>query len=436
MRRLQKKVDNELHSLSKLSLAAPLLALTTPLMAGVLVNNPVNGSTVTSPVLYKASASTTTCSKGVGSMGIYVDKKLVYSAYEVDMSVSLPLTSGKHETAVQEWDRCGGSTFTSLTITVNGTTPPKTAATPTFSLAAGTYKTAQSVTLSDATPEAVIYYTTDGSGPTTSSTTYSGPIPVDASEVVEAIAVAPDYTNSGLARADYVIKSSSKGPSIPVGAISASRLQVHSNWKFNHDPGTVGSSTGAMAEVSDPSLSGEAARFETRFLDWGGEIYHLSYGTDSTSTNFVYDAEVWIEEGSDIGNLEMDMNQVIPDGGTVIYGFQCDGDHGTWDYSANSGAIGDSRISWRHSKAACNPRDWTPNTWHHVQISYSRDDVGNVTYNGVWFDGVESVIDATVPSRSSAHWSKGDLLTNFQIDGVGDSGSSVVYLDNLTISRW
>jgi len=33
-------------------------------------------------------------------------------------------------------------------------------------------------------------------------------------------------------------------------------------------------------------------------------------------------------------------------------------------------------------------------------------------------------------------WAKGDLLTNFQIDGRGSDGSSVVYLDKLTISRW
>jgi hypothetical protein len=28
------------------------------------------------------------------------------------------------------------------------------------------------------------------------------------------------------------------------------------------------------------------------------------------------------------------------------------------------------------------------------------------------------------------------LLTNFQVDGINLSGSSVVYLDNLTVYRW
>jgi hypothetical protein len=310
-----------------------------------------------------------------------------------------------------------------------------TAATPTFSLAAGTYKSEQSVTLSDTTPGAAIYYTTNGTGPTTSSTIYSGPVSVGASEVIEAIAVASGYATSGLARADYVIKLPS-GPSVPANAIAATELQLHPNWRYNHDPGTTGSATGVMTIVADPSLSGQAAEFDNSFLDWGGEIYHVSFGTDTSSANFVYDAQVWIAEGSQIGNLEMDMNQVIDNGDTVIYGFQCDGDHGTWDYSGNKGTLGASNITWFHSTEPCNPADWATNTWHHVQISYSRDEVGDVTYNGVWLDGVEAVIDATVPSAQSLGWAKGDLLTNFQIDGVGASGASVLYADNLTISRW
>jgi hypothetical protein len=80
------------------------------------------------------------------------------------------------------------------------------AALPAFSVKAGTYSSAQSVTLSDTTPGATIYYTTNGTTPTTSSTKYTGTaITVSASETVEAIAVATGYAESGVASAKYII---------------------------------------------------------------------------------------------------------------------------------------------------------------------------------------------------------------------------------------
>jgi hypothetical protein len=81
------------------------------------------------------------------------------------------------------------------------------AATPTFSDGGGTYTGVQSITLYDATPGATIYYTTNGTTPTTSSSVYSAsnPIKVGSNETIEAIAVASGYTNSAVASAAYVI---------------------------------------------------------------------------------------------------------------------------------------------------------------------------------------------------------------------------------------
>ena len=80
-------------------------------------------------------------------------------------------------------------------------------ATPTFSPPAGTYTSAQSVAISDVTSNATIYYTTNGTAPTTSSTKYTGPITVSSTETLEAIAVATGNTNSAVASAAYTINS-------------------------------------------------------------------------------------------------------------------------------------------------------------------------------------------------------------------------------------
>jgi sugar lactone lactonase YvrE len=79
------------------------------------------------------------------------------------------------------------------------------AATPLFSPAAGTYTSAQNVIITDTTPGAAIYYTTDGSMPTTSSTLYTAAITVNSTETISAIALAGGYTNSVVATATYTI---------------------------------------------------------------------------------------------------------------------------------------------------------------------------------------------------------------------------------------
>lgn len=79
------------------------------------------------------------------------------------------------------------------------------AATPTFSPGAGSYTTAQSVTIASTTAGAAIYYTVDGSTPTTGSTLYGGPVAVSTSLTLKAIAAAAGYATSDVGSAAYVI---------------------------------------------------------------------------------------------------------------------------------------------------------------------------------------------------------------------------------------
>src|SRR6267378_5083497 len=80
------------------------------------------------------------------------------------------------------------------------TIQPPTAATPTFSPTPGTYTSAQTVHLADTTAGATIYYTLDGSTPTTSSTVYNDatPIQVSSTATIKAIAAASGFLNSAV----------------------------------------------------------------------------------------------------------------------------------------------------------------------------------------------------------------------------------------------
>ena len=140
---------------------------------------------------------------------------------------------------------------TSTHIPLTGQDP---AATPTFSVAAGTYTSTQTVTIGDSTPGAVIYYTTNGTTPTTSSTHYNGPITVGASEIIQAIATASGYWQSAVATAIYTITPPAATPS------------------FSLDPGTYDSAQDLTISDSTP----------------GAVIYFTTDGSTPTTSSHIY----------------------------------------------------------------------------------------------------------------------------------------------------
>ena len=90
-------------------------------------------------------------------------------------------------------------------------------ATPVINPAGGEVEEGATVTISCATSGATVYYTTNGSTPTTSSTKYTGAIAVNSAMTINAIAVKDGYyTNSAVATASFTIKEVVVEPETPV----------------------------------------------------------------------------------------------------------------------------------------------------------------------------------------------------------------------------
>jgi glucosylceramidase len=139
------------------------------------------------------------------------------------------------------------------------TTPPaQQAATPTFSPAAGTYTSAQTVTLSDTTSGASVYYTTNGTTPTETSTLYTAPIAISSTTTINAIAAnAPSYLNSNVATATYTINLPAVATPTPT---------------FSPAPGTYTSAQ--TVTLSDTTT--------------GASIYYTTNGSTPTTASTLY----------------------------------------------------------------------------------------------------------------------------------------------------
>ncbi|MEW5921391.1 MAG: S-layer homology domain-containing protein, partial [Bacillota bacterium] len=92
-------------------------------------------------------------------------------------------------------------------------------AAPVASPQAGPVDRDTSVSLSSATPGATIYYTTDGSVPTSGSTVYTLPITINSAVTIKAIAVKENMHDSMVATFNYTIREASGGPGVPANIV-------------------------------------------------------------------------------------------------------------------------------------------------------------------------------------------------------------------------
>jgi Chitobiase/beta-hexosaminidase C-terminal domain len=161
---------------------------------------------------YTSPQTVTITDATVGANIYYFVNKGAVAAYTAPIQVSTSETITAFATAQ--------GYANSAPATAAYTIQPPPAATPAFSAPPGTYNSPQTLTMSDATAGAKIYYTTDGSTPSTSSTLYSEPITVSASETIAAIAVAAGYASSAIASAQYTVTAS--GPAFTIAPSTTS----------------------------------------------------------------------------------------------------------------------------------------------------------------------------------------------------------------------
>ena len=147
-----------------------------------------------------------------------------------------------------------------------------TAAAPVISPNGGTFSTSQSVTLSSTTASSTIYYTLDGSTPTSTSTVYSAPFAVSTNTTVKAIASAPNYLQSAVSTADFTF--SDQTPTVT----------------FTPSPGTYASTQSVT--LSD--------------TDQNAKIYYTTDGTPPTVSSVVFSTPIQVATTKTIKAIAMD----------------------------------------------------------------------------------------------------------------------------------
>jgi len=220
-----------------------------------------------------------TVSSTLGSSSV----RLAQSVFSASLSgVALP---GVHNDQVDAVYAGGGTLQAATTNTLTLASNPSAAATPVFAPAGGTYKAVQNVSIKDATPGAVIYYTLDGTLPTTAAALYLGPIAVTRSETIKALAVLGGYANSAVATAAYTIALPTAAPSF--------------------DPPAGGFNTAQTVSILDGSS--------------GAVIYYTTNGSTPTTASSQYVAPITVAASETLKAVALAPGQSLSPVATAAY---------------------------------------------------------------------------------------------------------------------
>lgn len=190
----------------------------------LISNNPSVAAPVFSPEggRYTAAQSVTITSATQGAVIRYTTDGT--EPVSSSKTYSTPITVDKTTTLKAKAFK-SGLTDSATSTAVYTIVSENTAAEPVFSPAGGTYTAAQNVTLTSATENAVIRYTTDGSEPTASSQVYTGAIRVNSTTTIKAKAFKEGLTASATVTAVYTIKDEPEQPGITPWAPNTSYRQ-------------------------------------------------------------------------------------------------------------------------------------------------------------------------------------------------------------------
>lgn len=156
-------------------------------------------------------------------------------------------------------------------------------ATPAFSLATGSYGGSQSVTLSCATTGAAIYYTTDGSTPSASSTLYSSAITVSSTTTIKAIGIKSGLPDSQIATSTYTLSVFTDRLNGETFALVVSPAAIVKSW----------------AEASRPTVYVEkgygSGVFQNLYPYTDGKLYTGALGTGTEASVWAAGAKLLVE---------------------------------------------------------------------------------------------------------------------------------------------
>ena len=416
-----------------------ITAFATSALAGVTVSSPKSGATVGSPVSFVATATSATCSRGVASMGIYVNDKLVYVVNGASMNTKLSLGSGTYMTEVQEWDNCGGAT--------NVDVPIKVAA------ESGVWVTSPANNSTVGSPvRFTATATSTCSKGVASMGIYTAPSPdkrvyvVQGASLNTTLSLSPGTYNTIVQEWDNCGGASYKPVTIKVegsNSTTITNLQARSGWRgWGELRPAYEICTDCSPEVTwSMNQTGGATKFSIggtqSYSDvlWSFPVVgpsSLLNLPDSNKTlvpntkNFIYDAWFFSStiEASQV--LEFDISQYFG-GKSFIYGTQCRiaGGH-EWDIWDNV------NHDWKSTGVACKPAN---NGWNHVVIQARRTSDNYVLYQSITLNGVTHTLNKYYP----ADWAPSDwygITVKFQMDGNYKQTPYTVYVDKLHLTYW